>query len=223
MAPTRLPWPPGHLQPREADPEGGDGEISPYPEKNPLAAGQDAVPHMYVGCSSHAPPLPFPWTPASSLPAPLTASCSLAALHTGSYKSSSLPTSGRSTLTRVSGQAAAGATRPRVGVGGCHRSDARPLFPRSCSQQSSTRRVARRAVQVSDSPWRGDDAGVRDVGVSPGLSQGMGDASMSREMWGVPRNGGCWGKPGLSRGGEKPHLSGLVVTWERIGGCVVCV
>ncbi|NWW91373.1 DEMA protein, partial [Rhynochetos jubatus] len=38
-----------------------------------------------------------------ALPAPLTSSCSLVALHMGSYKSSSLPASGRSTLTRVSG------------------------------------------------------------------------------------------------------------------------
>uniref|UniRef100_A0A8D0F4U8 Dematin actin binding protein n=1 Tax=Strix occidentalis caurina TaxID=311401 RepID=A0A8D0F4U8_STROC len=52
-------------------------------------------------------------------------------LHMGSYKSSSLPTSGRSTLTRVSGQAAAstlrgGAHTALEGVWGWHRSDAVP-------------------------------------------------------------------------------------------------
>lgn len=66
--------------------------------------------------------LPAPLPAPAALPAPLTVSCSLVALHMGSYKSSSLPASGRSTLTRVSGQAAApraaGATRPRTGSGG---------------------------------------------------------------------------------------------------------
>lgn len=44
--PTRVPWSPGHLQPREADPEGGDGEVAPDPEKNSLAAGPDTFSHV---------------------------------------------------------------------------------------------------------------------------------------------------------------------------------
>ena len=45
-APPASLRPIGDLQPGEADPKGGDGEISPHPEENPLAAGPDALPHV---------------------------------------------------------------------------------------------------------------------------------------------------------------------------------